>query len=109
MNHSNCKYSCLIKGDWYKRFVELIEMFQISLHKKFIVSMPSFKDREYNLIVVHGISLPELFPLPEVLETAEESFALSERNQVRTEVCNYHDLAVQSVRSNLFENRFSCN
>jgi hypothetical protein len=56
MNSSNCKYFCLLKGNWQERFFELIELFQISLHKKFAIGVPENVNNEYNRIVIYGIS-----------------------------------------------------
>ena len=59
MNSSNCKYFCLLKGNWQERFFELIELFQISLHKKFAIGVPENLNNEYNRIVIYGISESE--------------------------------------------------
>ena len=59
MNRSNCKYFCLLKGNWQERFFELIELFQISLHKKFAIGVPENLNNAYNRIVIYGISESE--------------------------------------------------
>jgi hypothetical protein len=59
MNRTNCKYLCILKGNWQERFFELIELFQIGLHKKFAIGVPANLNDQYNRIVIYGISVPE--------------------------------------------------
>ena len=59
MNHDSSKYFCLLKGDWQKRFFELIEMFQISLHKKFAIGVPENLSDQFNRVIVYGSSSTE--------------------------------------------------
>ncbi|HMG67588.1 MAG TPA: hypothetical protein VK588_07875 [Chitinophagaceae bacterium] len=58
MNNNNGKYFCLLKGDWQERFFELISMFQVSLHEKFVIGVPEKLNNEFNRILIHGISVP---------------------------------------------------
>ncbi|MFI5186353.1 MAG: hypothetical protein ACHQF0_06490 [Chitinophagales bacterium] len=72
MNRSDCKYFCLLKGDWQKRFFELIELFQISLHKKFSIGVPENINNQYNRIIVYGISSTEKSSLNEPIGMTDE-------------------------------------
>ena len=59
MNNPNATYFYLFKGEWQERFLEMISLFQISLHKKFVISVPEDATNEYNRVFVQGISSPQ--------------------------------------------------
>lgn len=88
MNNNNGKYFCLLKGDWEERFFELISMFQVSLHKKFVIGVPEKLNNGFNRILIHGISIPEKDGLMEKKPGTEEGipdfFYDSKLNELNT-------------------------
>ncbi len=112
MNSSNCKYFCLLKGDWQERFFELIELFQISLHKKFAIGVPENLDNQYNRIVIYGISQTEEQSFnknPEI--TDEEIFdSFYKRKSGQFNQGSYNAVSeFENSSANLFENQMLYN
>lgn len=113
MNTSDCKYFCLLKGDWQERFFELIQMFQISLHNKFAIGVPENLSSQYNNIIIYGVSSSKdscdnddkSLTDEEIVESfyKDTSTQLSRQNSYGT-VSESEQLPV-----NFFENQFSYN
>jgi hypothetical protein len=101
-----------LKGNWQERFFELIELFQISLHKKFAIGVPENVNNEYNRIVIYGISESETSDSNKGFEITDEeifdSFYRSESPR-----CNEGTYDVvsesESAPANFFENQMLYN
>jgi hypothetical protein len=60
MNTTNCKSFYLFKGDWYNRFIELLDL--LGMHQqRFVILEPKDKTKEHNLIIVYGGPLQESY------------------------------------------------
>lgn len=111
MNQSNCKYFCLLKGNWQERFFELIEMFQVSLHKKFAIGVPENLTNQYNRIIVYGISTPDEQCFSQNIPlTDEEIFNSYYKNKPcrSNHDCN-STMQFENSSANFFENHWSNN
>jgi len=58
MNSSSIKHFYLFKGDWYEKFIELIERQQ-----RFVILEPQDKNKDHNLLIVFDAPLPEAYSL----------------------------------------------
>ena len=75
MNNSSSKQFYLFKGDWYDRFIELMDLVQKNQQENFSIWEPQDKNKEYNLIIVTGRSLPEEYCFDKnIWKTDEKTF-----------------------------------
>lgn len=57
------KHFYLFKGDWYDIFSRLNGAVPAGNEKRFAVWVPVDKSKEYNLVIVYGVPLPEKYCL----------------------------------------------
>jgi hypothetical protein len=61
MNNSSPKHFYLFKRDWYEKFIELIDMIRIDQQQRFVIWEPQDRNKEHNLIILYGTTLPDSF------------------------------------------------
>ena len=75
MNNSSGIHFYLFKGDWYDRFIELIDIIENNQREKFVIWEPQDKKNDYNLIIVYGKTLPNEYCLDKrIWKTDEKIF-----------------------------------
>ena len=83
MENPSPKHFYLFKGDWYDRFIELIDIIRIEQQQRFVIWEPLDKHKEHNLIVVYGAPLSDEFCfIRRIWKTNEHIFDAFYRHQI---------------------------
>jgi hypothetical protein len=73
MNNAVSSHFYLFKGDWYDRFIELIDL--VDRQEKFSIWESQNRHKGYNIVIVSGKALPEAYCLDNNLwKTDEKTF-----------------------------------
>ena len=56
MNNGISGHFYLFKGDWYERFIELLDL--VDPQQKFTIWEPLNRHKAYNLVIISGAALP---------------------------------------------------
>ena len=75
MNASASRHFYLFKGDWYEKFIDLIDQVEKDQQQRFDIWEPQDKKRDHHLIVVYGTPLSEEYCLSDrIWKTDEKIF-----------------------------------
>jgi len=95
MMNSSPKYFYLFKGDWYERFMDLIDMMNLDKQQKFFIWEPLDRKKGHNLLITSGTELPEGYCLSnQIWKTDEQVFDSFYRN--KSDQYNIHTNAYES-------------
>jgi hypothetical protein len=72
MNNDSHQNFYLFRGNWYERFIELIDLVEVSQRQLIAVWTPKDKTKKHNLIIVNGAELPQRYCLDKSIWKTDE-------------------------------------